>query len=132
MDAMRGSRVGSVLIRAATRQIYGVQRTAPASHFVLNYSTVAKSQTLHSRGSIFHGDELAVAWSAFVHHMSTAVALAEGKMPSGKPSPGEALANVSEKPDLKQNFEKPTDISSYWDVVPKVQYKDDGSGRASQ
>lgn len=127
MDAMRGSRVGSVLLRAATRQIYGVQRTAPASHFVLKYSTVAKSQLLRSSGSTLHGDEFSRAWSPFVHHMSTAAAPVGDEMPSGKPSPAEAPANVSEKPDLKQKFEKPTDISSYWGVVPKVQYKDDGT-----
>jgi ubiquinol oxidase len=126
---MRG-RIGTLLVREAVRQIYGVQR-APSTSFVLKYSTVANFQSLHStvtwNGTTLHGNEISRAWSPFMHHMSTAAAPGGDEMPSGKPSPAEDPANVSKTPDLKKNFDTPTDISSYWGVVPKVQYKDDGT-----
>ncbi|KAG0569545.1 hypothetical protein M758_6G095000 [Ceratodon purpureus] len=132
---MRG-RVGSLLLREATRQasLYGVQRAShissnSATSFLLK-STVVNSpaQSLYtvSWNGTFHNESL--AWSPFVHHMSTAAAPLGDEMPSGKPSPSEAPVNVSEKPETtKKNFEKSSDISSYWGVVPKVQYKEDGT-----
>lgn len=140
---MRGS-TGSLLVREATRQAsrYGVQRASrvfsnSGTGFLLKstvINTPARSLYSVSWKATFHTDSR--AWSPFVHHMSTAAAQpGEDKaavqtgedMPSGKPSPLEDPANVTKLSAVQERFEKPTDISSYWGVVPKVQYKEDGT-----
>jgi hypothetical protein len=130
---MRG-RVGSLLVREATRQasFYGVQRAShisskSAAGFLLK-SAVADTPawSLHSVSwnGTFHNEFR--AWSPFVHHMSTAAAAAEEETSGGKRSPSDDPASLTgKKPE--EVSEKTTEISSYWGVVPKVHYKEDGT-----
>jgi len=116
--------VGSLLVREAMRQssVYGVQgasQTGVGGSFILK-STVVNTPArslLHSiswSGASLHNESR--AWSPFVHHMSTSAAQKTEEEPKN------TVARTKE-----ERFEKPTEISSYWGVVPKVQFKEDGT-----
>lgn len=115
--------MGSLLVREAMRQasVYGVLQRASLttgnSSFVLKSTVVnAPARSLISWSGANYQNEMR-AWSPFVHHMSTSAA---------EKTEEDSKVTVSEGAKVEKS-ERPTEVSSYWGVAPKVQHKEDGT-----